>query len=76
MRNPSYAVELAESVDALGELNRSIMAKFNGEEKYREVYDWLCWVSKDIRNAWLCADSIAEKDRKRERRGAEHEAAG
>lgn len=59
MRNPSYAVELAESVDALAELNRSIMVKIAGDKKYRLVYDALYCAANYMSNALLKAYAIA-----------------
>lgn len=59
MRNPSYAVELAESVDALAELNRSIMVKIAGDMKYQAVSDALCHAANHMSAALLKAYAIA-----------------
>lgn len=62
MRNPSYAVELAESVDALAELNRSIMVKIALSKKYRLVYNSLCCAANCMSGALLKAYAIANEE--------------
>lgn len=62
MRNPSYAVELAESVDALAELNRSILVKIAGDMKYRAVSDALCRAANYMSAALLKAYAIANEE--------------
>lgn len=66
MREGDYAVELAESVDALAELNRSIMVKIAGDMKYQAVSDALCCAANYMSNALLKAYAIANEEAKRE----------
>lgn len=62
MREGDYAVELAESVDALAELNRSIMVKIAGDMKYQAVSDALCCAANYMSNALLKAYAIANEE--------------
>lgn len=66
MRNPSYAVELAESIDALAELNRSIMVKIAGDMKYQAVSYALCCAANHMSAALLKAYTIANEEDKRD----------
>ncbi len=62
MRKTDFAVELAESVDALAELNRSIMVKIAGDMKYQAVSDALCCAANYMSNALLKAYAIANEE--------------
>ena len=62
MRKTDFAVELAESIDVLANLNRSIMVKIAGDMKYRLVYDALCCAANYMSNALLKAYAIANEE--------------
>jgi len=62
MRKTDFAVELAESIDALAELNRSIMVKIAGDMKYQAVSDALCCAANYMSNALLKAYAIANEE--------------
>lgn len=62
MRKTDFAVELAESVDALAELNRSIMVKIALSKKYRLVYNSLCCAANCMSGALLKAYAIANEE--------------
>ena len=66
MREGDYAVELAESVDALAELNRSIMVKIAGDMKYQAVSDALCCAANYMSAALLKTYAIANEEVKRD----------
>lgn len=55
--------ELAESVDALANLNRSIMVKIAGNKKYRAIHDALCCAANYMSNALLKAYVIANEEK-------------
>ena len=62
MRKTDFAVELAENIDALAELNRSIMVKIALSKKYRLVYNSLCCAANCMSGALLKAYAIANEE--------------
>lgn len=62
MREGDYAVELAESIDALAELNRSILVKIAGDMKYQAVSYALCCAANYMSAALLKTYIIANEE--------------
>ena len=62
MRKTDFAVELAESIDVLANLNRSIMVNIALSKKYRLVYNSLCCAANCMSGALLKAYAIANEE--------------